>query len=307
MGTRIEALGVARPLWRRRPSSVGLAVAAARRALRRAGRRPEEVAVLVNSGLYVDDNVGEPANAAFIQRRLGAGGRDLAAGAPRTLSFDLTNGGCGVLSAVQAVDALVGARGLPLGLVVASDVPSHGPGEPFPFSAAGGALVLAPGSAEDGFVGFHFETFPEYSDLLSSLVKWRLPTRRGPLQRARPQNLLAVAEKADYAGKCVECAADTLPGFLRTVGLDAAEVDLLVPSQHPLGFPSLLARRLDVDPRRVAAGGVRRGIPYTAGPLLGLASAAADGRLGRARNTLFVTVGSGLNVGLALYRGRIGA
>lgn len=56
--------------WRR--GARRLAVAAARRALRRAGLTPADVDLLVNAGLYHERLLGEPALAALVQDDLGA-------------------------------------------------------------------------------------------------------------------------------------------------------------------------------------------------------------------------------------------
>jgi len=52
--------------------SRALAVSAARRALEAAGRGPEEIEMLVNAGVYRDENIIEQAMGPFIQRGLGA-------------------------------------------------------------------------------------------------------------------------------------------------------------------------------------------------------------------------------------------
>ena len=57
--------------------------------------------VLVHTGVYRDENICEPAMAPFIQRRVGANPALPPLGAPGTFSFDLVNGGCGFLSAVD--------------------------------------------------------------------------------------------------------------------------------------------------------------------------------------------------------------
>lgn len=64
------------------------------------------------------------------------------AGAHGTFSFDIANGACGVLTALQIVDGFLRSRAVQLALIVASDAdPGHGMSEHFPISAAGAVLL----------------------------------------------------------------------------------------------------------------------------------------------------------------------
>ncbi|HWR96887.1 MAG TPA: hypothetical protein VN317_00540, partial [Candidatus Methanoperedens sp.] len=154
---RIESSGASLPKWWRRRGSVGHAVAAGRRCLAASRHRPADVGVLVNAGVYRDDHVVEPANAAYIQHRLGVNVEFQ--GRP-TLSFDLLNGGCGMLNAAQVVCALLQASEVEAGLVVSGE--ANGDRRPDPASAvarSGAALLLdlSP-RPESGFGAFAFRT-----------------------------------------------------------------------------------------------------------------------------------------------------
>ena len=59
-----------------------------------------------------------------------------------TFSFDMANGACGMLTALQIVDGFLKSHAIDCALVVASDAdPGHGMSEHFPFSPAGAALL----------------------------------------------------------------------------------------------------------------------------------------------------------------------
>ncbi len=94
---RIESLGVSLPRRRlRRWGSVRHAVEAGRRCLAASHYRPGDVEVLVNTGVYRDRHTCEPAMACYIQHRLGI---NVEFQGRRTASFDLLDGGVGMLSA----------------------------------------------------------------------------------------------------------------------------------------------------------------------------------------------------------------
>ena len=142
MGTVIDRLDVTRGGWRGRHSALHLAVAAAKACLQGAGRDADDVDLLVNAGISRDQTLGDPALAALIQEDVGANPEDPHDDTHGTFSFDITNGTCGVLSALQIVDGFLRSRTIDRALVVASDAdPGRGMSEHFPFSPAGAAML----------------------------------------------------------------------------------------------------------------------------------------------------------------------
>ena len=57
--------------------------------------------MLINAGIYREDSMGEPALAALIQEDIGANLGQPPIGGHGTFSFDLLNGTCGVITAIQ--------------------------------------------------------------------------------------------------------------------------------------------------------------------------------------------------------------
>jgi 3-oxoacyl-[acyl-carrier-protein] synthase-3 len=305
MGAVIEAVATARgAAGRRHRGSVTLAADAAQATLRRAGRTAGEIDVLINAGVYNDGFVAEPADAAFVQRRIGANPDPASADGRVTLSFDINNGGCGLLTAIQVLDGFLTSGTSRLGLVVVSDTTyARGfvRGE-FPFAAAGGAVLLRGGPANEGFVAFASETFPEHVEAFASRVEWQESVTRGKHLPPGPRSLLTIEESGDYLRASLDCAARVVKPFLEEIGLAPADVDLVVPSQYPPGFAAGIGARAGIADARVVDVPATSAHLHTAGPAAALEVAVEDGRLARARDILFVTVGSGLTVFTALYR-----
>ena len=88
MGTRIEAASALTSHGLRKPTARRLADAAARTCLAHAGREPGDVDMLINAGIYREDNMGEPALAALIQEDIGANLGQPPIGGHGTFSFD---------------------------------------------------------------------------------------------------------------------------------------------------------------------------------------------------------------------------
>src|SRR6266571_422007 len=155
MGTIVDHPSLTRRGLRGRHSALHLAVAAARTSLTSAGCPPSDLDLLINAGLYHDRNLGEPALAALIQQDIGANPEDPHPDAHGTFSFDIANGVCGPLTALQVADGFLHSGSIHRALVVASDAdPAHHMTHDFPFAGAGGALLCSWTDGESGFGPF---------------------------------------------------------------------------------------------------------------------------------------------------------
>jgi 3-oxoacyl-[acyl-carrier-protein] synthase-3 len=303
MGTRIEAVAVAHA--RRGPfrkGSLALADEAARKCLARGHRTAADIDLLINAGIYREDNLAEPALAAMIQEDIGANpGHPPRQGAHGTFSFDVANGGCGVLTALELLDGFVRSGTIQTGLVVASDS-DPGKSESFPFPAVGGAMLVRPTSDAEGFVDFAFETFAEANrGAFASTISWHEKKWHLPLSKLG-KNVLTVAQGDGYEARAIDCAEQATRRFLARHVLGARTLDLAILSESPVGFARGLTTRLGFVPECVAyVADALRGA-HTASPIAALDAAIESGRFAAARTILFVTVGAGIVVGLALYR-----
>ena len=295
MGTIIEATATAEG---GSLGALGLADAAARLCLERAKRTAEEVDLLINAGVYNDKGISEPAVASLIQEDIGANLEQQPGAGQGTFSFDVRNGGCGMLSGIQLVDGMLASKTVTLGLVVASDIdPDPGVSEGFGFPAVGGAVLLSADDSRAGFTAFRCATFPEFAGLFQSDVAWRDEIRLGRSDQGR--NVLTVEIAQSYADRAVECAESTVRELAADGVLDLGEVDVLVATASVPGFAAALAKRLGVSAARVALPSQALAGAHTAA----LAVALQSVRLEVGRTALFVSVGAGITVVVALYRG----
>jgi 3-oxoacyl-[acyl-carrier-protein] synthase III len=303
MGAYIDAVRALTSRGLRRPTARGLADAAARSCFASAGRDPGDVDMLINAGIYREDNMGEPALAALIQEDIGANLGQPPLGGRGTFSFDLLNGTCGVLSAIQLESGLLRSGVIRLGAVVTSDVGPKlkDPGSA-PFRPAGGAMLLAWDDTEAGFTDFGTETFPEYQDLFVSGLMWQERQGLRVPRRGAGQNQLVIDVKPGYQARLADCAEEAAHRFLRLLGMSIGDIDLLVPAPSPPGFPDAVRVRLGVPGDRVAYVAEDLAGAYTTGLIAALQSAVRSGRLGEARNTLMLAAGAGITVALAIYR-----
>jgi 3-oxoacyl-[acyl-carrier-protein] synthase-3 len=279
---------------------VALSARAAAGALCAAGRDASDLDLLVSAGIYRDGHAAEPAMAPLVQARLGARLEPAlhTASAPTLLSFDLANGGCGVLDAARLVDGLFRSGRARRALVVAADVdPAPGVSSGLGFDASGGALVLEAGRDDEGFLAFASESFAKHVHLSDAVLAWR----DGP----RPGHAVVRREDPRYRDECARCAARAVARFLARVGRDPRDLDLVIPAQSPRGFPRAFAARVALGAEVIDACH-EIGSAYTAGVPAAVHAAMRRGVWQRARTVLFVGVGAGIGVAAALYAKRAG-
>ncbi len=302
MGTHIEA-ACAQVGRGRRATARRLADGAARTCCTLSGHRPRDVDMLINVGVYREDNMGEPALAALIQEDIGANLGQPPTKGPGTFSFDLLNGACGVITALQIESGMLRSGVIQLGAVVSSDVHPdlENSGDPF-LRPAGGAILVRWDDGLAGFTDFSTETFPEYADLFTSGLIWR--ERRGirAPRQGNGRHQMVVAVGPGYHARLADCAEEATRRFLRRLGLGIEDIDLLVPAPSAPGFLDQLQSRLGIHGDRVAYTPEDLDGAYTTAPIGALQAAIKSGRLGEAQHTLLLAAGAGITVALALYR-----
>ena len=237
----IAGLGVSLPGFRLfHRGSVARAVEAGRRCLADAGRRPTEVGILIHAGVTRDHHVCEPANAAYIQHGLGINVEFQGA---RTCSFDLSNGGCGMLDAAHILCALL-QEGTPrAGMITASegnaDLRAKG-ARPCPDSGAAILLELAP-RPDTGFGSFAFHRRGEHADMAGTVVS--LAEARGRLRTHRDPGL---------EERWLEMAGPVVDDVLARDGITRDEIDRVIPAQISAAFLAGLPRAIGLPPERIA-------------------------------------------------------
>jgi len=304
MATILE--GVASVRGKRRPRPEGalkLSVKAGEAAMERAGRRPEEIGLLVNAGLYRDGNLGEPAMSALIQEDLAISLGDPPVGGAGAFSFDVANGAVGALNAIAAVSGFLETGSIDVGLVVAGDSdPDPMFNKNIDFVNMAGAAVLGWDDSDSGFGPFSFRTFTEFEPHYEVTLEWakhKVPT---PPLVPSGKNVITVTEIPGYFEQSVECASETAVDYLREQGLTPGDVDLLVAAHPNSRLADVVGERLGLPWDRVNHLDEASHGAHTAAPLIALETAVSKGRLLKADTVLVLAAGSGITVGACLYR-----
>jgi len=273
----------------RRRGSLVHATRAGRSCLERSHYHPEDVAVMINAGVYRDRHYAEPAFACFIQDKLGINtefqGR-------QTLSFDLQNGGCGLLSAAHVVSNMIQGGLARVGMIIASEANADRRPDPtWCYQASGAAAILdvAP-SASVGFGPFAFRTFDAHLDQYSACVSL-----------AQKGGKLLLRKDAAVEQSYLQAAPVVWRELLAQDGSDAGSIDLLIPAQISTPFLDGLADALGFPRAKVVDLTRRCGDTLSTSWLLALAHARETGLAREGTRAVIMAFGSGITVGAARY------
>jgi 3-oxoacyl-[acyl-carrier-protein] synthase III len=291
MGTIIDHATVTHASWRSRNSALRIAVAATQACFDAAGYGPKDLDLLINAGIYRDHNLGEPALAALIQKDIGANPEDPHPGAHGTFSYDVANGVCGPLTALQIVDGFLHSGAINRALVVASDAdPGHHlTKEPFPFAGAGGAILCHWTDDDFGFGPFSWANAPSGGESsFRATVTYHDGRNRLRIGACDAADDLSAALAAKVAQECLDRAS---------TNLDAVDLVLAAPARA--SFTDCLASRLDVPVERIAV--ARDDRIHTAALIAAFHDADVAARLQPGNTVLFVSAAAGVTAGAALY------
>jgi 3-oxoacyl-[acyl-carrier-protein] synthase-3 len=288
MGTLIDRVELAEGGWRSRHSGLRLATKSATDCLARAGRRPQDVDLLVNAGVYRDRNLGEPALAAMIQEDIGANPEDPHDDAHGTFSFDVANGSCGVLTALQIVDGFFKSGAIDCALVVASDAdPGHHMSVAFPFAPAGAALLCGWDDDDRGLGRVYWSSIPDRGESFNATV--------GMIDR---RNILRFHQSADLDQRLAAAAAEAVAECLTASSLRVEDLDAIIAAPARSGFRSQLAERLEIGEQLITVAEDQR--MHTASLAAAFERGTREVRPGGL--ILLIAAAAGVTAGAALYR-----
>jgi 3-oxoacyl-(acyl-carrier-protein) synthase III len=264
-----------------------LASAACRRALADAGRRAEEVDLVINASISQDSS--EPATAALIQERVGCSG---------SAAFDVKNGCNGFLSALELARVLIEAGAHRLALVVAAEVLTPVTAwslqdsrelatwfATYTFGDAGAACVVGGRGGGTRRIGPGvFESDGRH---------WRLCTTTREDDR-----FVVTTHSIELERMASERVPKLVDQVLEREGWPGDTVDLCVPHQASVPGLARTSEMLSIPLDRCVVTTTRFGNTAAASMPLALSVAKATGRLHRGARVLLVGAASGFSAGV---------
>ncbi|WP_107655677.1 hypothetical protein [Nocardia suismassiliense] len=259
-----------------------LATRAARACLAGSDVSVDEIGMLINVGVFRDDNISEPAVSALIQKRIGIG-LEYQPGRVPAFSFDLMHGATGLLHAISTAECFLTTGDVEYALLVAGDThPStqrYVAG--FPYTTGAAAVLLGSTPTAGGFGRLHTQQTAGTAEPSAwvSLAEAGVHGRSAMRVRHGAEDPITLA-----AAVVRDCVAEE--------GLDSDDFAegravLLAPAPA-LGFRARLAETLGLRPESVVGVAPAIGDPYTAAPVHAYLNARESGALGTAGTVLFL-------------------
>ena len=277
-------------------SSIEHATRAAEGCIAGAGIDKNDIRLLINTGVYRDQNIVEPAIAALIQQRLDIN-PDFNNG-KKTFGFDLINGSCGFLNAAQIVKSMFDNDDIRYALVVSGDIhPSRKETEEFPFTHSGSAVLFENTGDEKGFQDFMFRTTQDIYEGFKSVVDVQLYGSQG-------RGNIAFDIDEDYPDHLASFTVDSLRRFFKENSklrdIDLAGVKLIT-SQPVKGFGEMIMSRAGIDSIPAICVHDQYGDSHSSSLPLAYHEGRERGFIGDGSRIMFVGAGAGLTVGLGYY------
>jgi 3-oxoacyl-[acyl-carrier-protein] synthase-3 len=280
-------------------SAIGMAVLAARNCLSQVHMPVQDIDLLINVGVFRDNNMIEPAIAPLIQQQLGMNLDPVKNNHLHrsTLAFDMSDGECGFLTAACVVDSFFKTGAAKNALIVAGDIhPSKADHPDFPFQPVAAAILLAySDDNKQGFTDFHFKTSANGCHGFSANVDLSL-NATGNRERIK----FVAADH--YHDLLLEFASGMMGELAAQEMIRPRDIDYLIASQHSKEFGRKIARLLNLNGRShtVDLNG-QYGDAHTSALPFCYHQLADSGRLQRNQNILFVAADSGLSAACSLY------
>lgn len=278
--------------------SVEFTVQAAKECIASAGIGMEDIGILINLGIYKEDNIGEPAMAALIQKqlRLNADPVKQSPAEKTTFCFDLLNGSCGFLNAMQILGALMKNDQIQYALIVSSDVhPSRNQLTEFPYSSYGAAVIVTHASEENkGFRNVAIKT--SENDGYLGVFGYHDFLKCG--KEGRHHVIVEIDD--DYINRLQEFAAKTVKEYIDSEKIDLSNVKLI--SSEPVkDFGKEIAKLIGLNEDLVVKIYETYGDPHTAALSIGYHLALNQNKIKEGDKVLFVGASSGLTSACGLY------
>lgn len=292
--SKIEALKVAKPFLGFHRGYLSLAGRAAAKCIDHKQGSSPAIGMLLSTAIFREQHLVEPALASIILGELTRNSfmrsRFVAKRLQSVLTFDLNNGACGTLQAIQLLDGYIQSGKIDSGLLIAGDsVGRREVNHNYSFAKGAAAILLTKDRSGIGFSAFKSDTYHDYHQDAVSKCYF-----------SENKLTLSLEEKDDFLGHAVDCASQSLEQFFDAEKLSSHEVDMVIGSQHPAGFLEQLCARFGLEGKAILPAS-RQSVYHTAAPLFALHAVFNSPQFKRARKILFITVGSGITASIALY------
>jgi len=294
MGTIIKATGISSDKTNK--SSVYHAIEAGRLCVEAGGIENKDVDLLINVGIYRDENIGEPAMAALIQKGIGIKADYFRKQFEQAaFSFDLMNSSCGILNGIQVADSMLKTKKAKYAMIVSSDThPSKKHDADFPFSCVGAAMLLEyDDNDEKGFKNIIFKNSKDLDHSLKGYINLKDTD-------VQATDRLTVSVPDEYNQEILEFAGNTVNDYLALNDKDRKNLKLIAPQIHE-GFGKKMADSVGINDDSILDLYSEYGDAHSSALSMAYHLQCENGKYTNNDEILFVAAGAGLSSACALY------
>lgn len=270
---------------------------AAEQCIASAGIDKMDIDLLINTGIYREKNIAEPAMATIIQKKMGMNlDPVLKFEGNSTFSFDLKNGPAGILYAIQVADGMLRTGKIKNALIVSNDVhPSTKYVPDFPFTQVGSAVLLEQSySGNKGFTEFTFKTSDSTHTGFNGYVDMYKIGHEG-------RNIMTIKQDEDYVDDLLEFTVSTVDEFIGRYANNGSAVSHIICNKPSKTFGRDLVKRLGIPEKSLVRTYDEYGNPHTSALAIAYHTARHTGLLKQGEKILFVGAGAGLTCACGLY------
>jgi len=293
-GIRIESVGVCSKQRRKKRSSIDLATRAANECLKESVYEKGDIELLINTGVYRDEFITEPAIATIIQKAVKINPATHGDKGKKTLAFDILNGGIGFMNGCHVAGTMIKSGRFKTALVLTGEIENNAEtknGELLGYAELGAAIILDrsqnPGT---GFGKFLFKTFHDHIDSYIS-----------HLAQDRGETYIHYKKEDNLEERYLACIPATVEDLLCKEGLQLGDIDIILPPQISSDFIAELSRRIGVARDKLVDLTELYADPFTATMALTFKYSKENNLIKRGDKILFINVGSGIQIGCAIY------
>lgn len=253
-----------------------------------------DLGLLIYAGVYRSAYLTEPAIAALLAGELEINATMSDTDARRTLAFDIFNGAVGFLNACHVAAEMIRAGRVSSAMVVTAEIENNAdafPEQMLGIEETGSAVILARADGHAaGFGAFMFRSYTDHAEAFTSHCINRDAT-----------TCLVVVRHPELEACYIACIVPAVTELLEAEGLPIGRITRILAPQISPEFITGLSRALDLPRERfVDATSGRRDL-FTSSVPFAFRSIIDQGLAKPGEIGLVVTVGSGIQVGCALY------
>jgi 3-oxoacyl-[acyl-carrier-protein] synthase III len=275
-------------------SAVKLATAAAERCLAASAHGREAVGLLIHAGVYREGFICEPAIAAFVAGELAMNDDVTSIDQPKTLAFDVFNGGVGFLNACCVAARIIQTRGVERAMIVTAEIENNADIAGAPrrgVAEMGSAVMLERGDASGcGFGEFLFRYVP------ASLEDFTATTA---IHEGMTRLIMTGSPQQDAVW--LEAIPDAVAQLLERADLPPEAIDVVLPPQLSPSFVRALQARLALPQAAWVNVAGDAGDLFTSSLPAGFAEARRQGLARPGTRGLIINVAAGAQIGCAIY------